>query len=132
MSRYATTQYNRVERVKAAVRDVHARAIAFHVSADRLSEMTTDIYRSDDYKKLTAYDRGYVRGQVDMLRQDIWQNHVVWMLGPATGPTRQVHTKWTEEMSTLCRQPGKLCGGHFWLKDGQPTTDIFTEYKPTN
>jgi len=53
---------------------------------------------------------------------------------PSTGPTRTaIKDEWTEEMSTLCRIPGALYGGHFWTDDnGDPTDRVWTEYKPTN
>lgn len=132
-SRYATTSYNRGERVKAKVKDIFARAIAFHFSADKLTAELAAVWHSADYLRLTAYQRGYIQGLVDELRADIWRNHVIWMLGPSTGPSRVVHSEWTEEMSTLCRLPGQLFGGHFWTDDsGRPTDHVFTEYKATN
>lgn len=132
-SRYATTSYNRGKRVESAIRDIYSRAVAFHFTADRITELMSAVWQSADARKLTGYQLGYVWGIADMLREDIWRNHVAWMLGPSSGPSRQVPSEWTEEMSRLCRLPGQLYGGHFWTDDnGQGTDKVFTEYKPTN
>lgn len=132
-SRYATTSYNRGERIKARILDVYARARAFRLHSDTIRDLLTPIYQSADYRKLTQWQRGYVAGLIDGNRNELWNRHVVWMLGPASGPIRVAGTEWTDQMSRLSRLPGELYGGHFWLDDnGQPTDRPFTDYKPTN
>jgi hypothetical protein len=132
-TKYATTEYNRQQRVTNRLRDIYARAIAYRFTADKIHDELAALYASADYKRLTRYSMGYVAGLAAGYSADIWQNHVIWMLGPSAGPTRIVHSEWTDEMSTLCRLPGQLYGGHFWTDDnGQPTDKPYTEYKPTN
>lgn len=132
-TRYATTVYNRLERVKGKVRSIYSQAIAFRQTCDHVTTKMGEVWMSPDFRKLPAYERGYVRGMAEELRNDVWRNHVVWMLGPMSGPTRQANTAWTEEMSELSRTPGALYGGHFWIDDeGNPTDKEWTEYKATN
>jgi len=132
-SRYVTTEYNRHRRIVGRLNDIYARAIAFRVTHARILEEMSALYTLPDYKRLTTYYLGYIAGLQAGLDADIWRNHIVWMLGPASGPTRVVHSEWTAEMSTLCRIPGALYGGHFWTDDGgKPTDKVFTDYKPTN
>jgi hypothetical protein len=133
ITRYATTEYNRAERVKNRLRAVFSQAVAFRLTHAQILEKLQPIRASHDYQKLTSYYRGYMRAAEDAGFADIWHNHVAWCLGPASGPTRQAHTAWTEEMSTLCRTPGALYGGHYWTDDnGQPTDRPFTAYACTN
>lgn len=134
MSARQTMNYNRFLRVKSRINNIHSQAVAYRLPHDKTSDALQALYASDDYKRLPQYYKGFIQGLQDGLSADIWRNHVVWMLGPSTGPTRQAHTEWTDEMSTLCRLPGQLYGGHFWTDDnGQPALDRpYTEYKCTN
>lgn len=129
-----TTNYNRFTRVKAKVGDIYSRAIAYRLPSDKTTDELKALYGSDDYKRLPQYYKGFIQGLQEGLSADIWRNHVVWMLGPSTGPTRVAHTEWTEEMSRLCRLPGQLYGGHFWTNDdGTPALDRpYTDYHATN
>jgi hypothetical protein len=132
-SKRQTTQYNHWLNIKNGLSSIYSQAIAYRLSHDRIVEKLSALYLTNSYKRLTVYHLGYARGLNDGYMADIWQNHVVWMLGPASGPTRIVHAAWTEEMSVLCRIPGALYGGHFWTDDdGKPTDRVFTDYKPTN
>lgn len=132
-SHYTTTEYNRHKRIKGQIDSIFSHAIAFRLTHDAIVEKLSALYSSDDYKRQTAYYIGYSRGQIDAGFNDIWRNHVCWMLGPVTGPTRDSRELWTEEMSTLCRIPSALYGGHFWTDDNdQPTDRPFTAYACTN
>lgn len=132
-SKYVTTQYNHFVRVKSHINSIYSQAVAYRLSHSQILDKLAEMRATNSYKRLSSYYVGYIAGLGDGLMADIWRNHIVWMLGPSTGPTRRVHTEWTEEMSTLCRQPGKLYGGHFWTDDkGEPTDKVFTEYKATN
>lgn len=132
-SRRQDTQYNHLVRVKSQLNSIYSRAVAFHLSHARILELRTELFATNSYRRLTVYYRGYIAGLDDGLMADIWRNHVAWMLGSSTGPTRQSHTEWTAEMSELCRLPGQLYGGHYWTDDnGNPTDKQFTDYKVTN
>lgn len=132
-SKRQTTQYNHFTAVKSQLGSIFSQAVAYRLSHARILEKLSELYQTNSYQRLTTYYHGYIRGLEDGYMADIWRNHVVWMLGPSTGPTRRVHAEWTEEMSILCRQPGQLFGGHYWTDDkGEPTDKLFTEYKATN
>jgi hypothetical protein len=132
-SKRQTTQYNHWQRAKSALSDLYMSAKIYRLTHAQILERRSKLFESNSYRRLTTYYVGYMRGLDDAYMADIWRNHVVWMLGPKSGPTRQVHTEWTEEMSTLCRTPGALFGGHYWTDDsGKPTDKVFTEYACTN
>lgn len=90
LSRHAVTSSNRFERVKARTRDILSMAEAFRLSHDRFQErIREDIYRSDDYGRLSAGDRQYIGGYID--RQiDVWYSVHVWVLhsAPCTAKMR--------------------------------------------
>lgn len=135
MSKYAGTEYRRSQRVISRLQSIYSSVIAYRLPHTSLLEKLAELYQSSDYKRLTPYYRGYVAGLQSGLDADISRNHLVWMLGPSTGPTHNTHTDpWDDEMSRLCRLPGQLYGAHFWTDDdGKPCTDRpFGEYKPTN
>lgn len=132
-SRRQTTNYNHFLAVQTSLNSLYSQAIAFRLTHARILEQRSEIYASNSYRRLTTYYRGYIAGLDAGLMADIWRNHVIWMLGPASGPTRQVHTVWTEEMSTLSREKGSLYGGHYWTDDdGNPTDKVFTNYEVIN
>lgn len=132
-SRRQTTQYNHYLRVRNGLQSIYAQAIAFRWTHATILEKRSALFATNSYKRLTVYYTGYMAGLDDGLMADIWRNHIAWCLGPSTGPTRQAHTEWTEEMSALCRIPGALYGGHFWLNDDdKPTDKAFTDYACTN
>lgn len=133
-SRYATTVYNRRVRVESKIGSIYSNAVAVRSSCDAVSAEILAVWQSPDYLRLPAFERGYVHGLEHGLNADIWRNQVCWRLGPSTGPTRTaIKDAWTAEMSTLCRLPGELYGGHFWLDDdGNPTDKVWTDYKVTN
>lgn len=132
-SRRQTTNYNRYERVRRQLADVYARAHAYHLSHDRILALRDPILKSNDYRRLTTYYRGYIAGLQDGWMRECWTK-VVWRLGPASGPTRTaIRDAWTEEMSELSRRPGELYGGHYWLTDaGEITDKEFTAYAVIN
>lgn len=118
----------RVSDFQSRIQSVFSETRAYQLTSDQqLARITERVYRHPDYSRLTRYERGYLRGVQDTLQTQLWQD-VVWMLGPATGPTREALTEWTEEMSVLCRKPGELFGGHFW----KGTDKTYTDYKATN
>lgn len=127
-TRYATTQHNRLERVKSAIGDVYSRVECYRLTSNAMIELLQEVWQSSDYRKLPAYDRGYLHGISDTKRNAIWHSMVEWRLGPATGPIRTAGGAWTDEMSELARTPGMLYGGHYWKGTDKP----FTEYRPTN
>ena len=132
-SKHATTEYNRFQRVRGAVGNAYSLTIAFQSTHTALLDKLTAIYNSADYKKLSNYYRGYIAGIVDSLSAEISRNYLAWCLGPSTGWTRNSAEPWNEEMSTLCRLPGQLYGGHFWTDDkGQPTQKAFNGYTCIN
>ena len=121
--------YNRFRAFRIRVNDVFSRVHRFHLSHDeQLALLTKYVYEHPDYKRLTQYELGYLRGLIDTKQNEVW-NAVIWRLGPSTGPTRDAMSTWTDEMSTLCRIPGALYGGHFW-KDRPDVT--YTPYTVTN
>lgn len=124
-----TTQYNHFTRVRSRLADLYARVIAYQSTHAQCLELRVELFASDSWHRLTRYHRGYIMGQDNARMQDIWQRYIVYMLGPASGPTRIVGTEWTEEMSQLSQAPGALFGGHFWLDtNGQPTRHAFTPW----
>jgi hypothetical protein len=132
-TKYQTTEFNRCKRVETHLQSIYSQVIAYRLTHEQLLNKLSELYQTTDYKKLTPYYQGYVSGLRKGLNDDIWRNHLAWCLGPASGPTRDTSQPWTEEMSTLCRLPGQLYGGHYWTDDdGKPTDKLFTEYKPTN
>ena len=124
--RYRVVRFNDF---KTRISGIYMRVHIYHLSHDRQMEiLTAELYNHPDWKRLTRYELGYLRGLMDAKQNELW-NAVIWRLGPSSGPTRDVHTEWTEEMSALCRIPGALYGGHFW-KD---KPDIaYTPYACTN
>ena len=114
---------------KGRIADVFSRVRIFHLTHDKQVElMAESIYKHPDFKRLTRYEVGYLRGLQDAMQSALWQD-VIWRLGPSSGPVRDVHSEWTDEMSELSRTPGALYGGHFW-KDAPDT--IYTAYACTN
>jgi hypothetical protein len=128
-TKYQTTEYNRFKRVENRLKDVYARTVAFKLPHAQQIELLKVVYASPDYVRLTAYYRGYVAGVAHDRSEAIWDDHLVYMLGPAAGATRQVHTEWTEEMSQLCRVPGALWAGHYW-KGADGAADLAHPYTP--
>lgn len=132
-TKYATTEYNRFLRVKAAANDVYSQVLAYQLThTQQLEMMTASVYTTKDYKRLTPYWRGYIAGMVDSLSAAISARQV-WRLGPASGPVTRADGEWTPELSALSRTPGALYGGHFWVdRDGKPTDKAFDGYKVIN
>lgn len=106
--------------------------------ADHLSDrIAQEIYNHPDYRKLTREDRGYLSGYRDSLQSRLWFEQVIWRLGPESGPLTadEQDRGWMTtsnpeggKLSILCRQKGKLYGGHFWIGTEKP----YTEYRVTN
>jgi hypothetical protein len=131
MSRYATTEYNRYERVRARACNVYSLAITCRMTHTDILARMVEIYDSADCKKLTTAYRFGLSATVRVLSDNLWQTHLEWRLGPAEGPLPEPHQDAGGEgkpLSILCRIPGALYGGHYWKGTNRP----FTEYKPTN
>lgn len=125
--------HNRFVRCCNRVKEIYTLAVIRHYTSEKVADKLSRLYLSNDYLKLTHYYRGYLAGLRDTRDADIWRTHVMWMLGPASGPIRIAYSEWTEEMSLLSRKPGQLYGGHFWLgADGKPSGDAYTTYAPIN
>lgn len=111
---------------------VYRAAVHGHWTHTRiLAELGDHLYRHVRYGRLTIRDREYLRGYTFAHAHVISERHLVWRLGPASGPCAEdVQGTWNETtpFSELCRIPGALYGAHFWRGTDQP----FGEYKPTN
>lgn len=72
-TRYATTEYNRRERILGRIKAAYADVQHFRLTDAELQRRRGDIYRSADAKRLTRADLGYVHGYDAALREALWR-----------------------------------------------------------
>jgi hypothetical protein len=130
----ADRNYDRFVALRSRLIGLTRQAIAEHWTHENLlAEEQRLIFTVPAFHKLTQVDRARLREVRSVWRDRINQELVIWRLGPESGPLPEtahgIHD-WPEggELSTLCRQPGKLYGAHFWRGTDQP----WGEWKATN
>ena len=128
VTRYATTSYNRYQRMKGRQDDIFARARAYKFTHEQMLAARTALYETADYQRLTYAQRFGLSELWSYEQSVLWREDLEWRLGPASGPVRTAHDPWTEEMSQWSRQPGALFGAHFWKGTDRP----FSEYSAIN
>lgn len=93
-----------------------------------LADLTRSIYDDPQYAKLPQIYRFALSEISGQWLSRIHELHLVWQLGPESGPIRSAGDEWTPEMSELSRTPGALFGSHYW-KDSDR---LFGEWKAIN
>lgn len=73
VSRHATTEYNRYQRVVSRLRDLYASTIAYARTFDQYLEAKERITTSKDYARLTTYYRGKFSGVDDALFSALYE-----------------------------------------------------------
>jgi hypothetical protein len=114
-SRYATTEYNRRERVRTRIRDAYATVRHFRLSHDELLRRRAEIMASPDWQRLTAGDRGYVLGYDAALRDELWrvlQFHYVTERGYVG--VASIGENGGHLTSEECRRADEFPRGHAW------------------
>lgn len=101
--------------------------------AQILEARTREIYDSPVWLKLASYERAEINAFFHACSDMAYRRDIVWRLGPVEGPlpeTADGMGVWGEgsPLSTLCRIPGALYGGHFW----RGTEKTFSGYTCTN
>ncbi len=120
----------RFNRLRERVFSIYARARIERLSHDAIeAQLRASVYTHPDYTRLGRELSAQLSGCVHTWRERIWREDVVWRLGDSTGPLPEDHN-WNEDspLSKLCREPGKLFGGHFWAG----TSYQYTGYVCTN
>jgi hypothetical protein len=78
-TKYATTEYNRGERVLSRLRDIYDCARSFHSThAEILTRLDEKIYKTRDWEKLTPYYRGMFAGTHRALRDCLYRYALAW------------------------------------------------------
>ena len=76
-TRYQTTEYNRLVRLRNKVKDLFGRARSFRWTLkEYLSHRTTDLYESPDWLRATHATRQYVQGWEDCLWEQLYMTHL--------------------------------------------------------
>lgn len=122
MSRYATTEFNRRERILRQLVDAYDTVRHFRLTDDELQQRRRAIYASDDAKRLRTADAGYLHGYDAALRRELWrivQFHYVTergMVGVAGVGENGGHLT-----SDECRRADEFPRGFAWpAVPGQP------------
>lgn len=139
MSELITSRPSRSKDRPHWVRDLEASIVSIFQTAKRdhlthgqiLDLRTSRVFNSPRWRLLTQTEREYLRGVFAGCMALTWRLDVEWCLGTEAVkfPADDID-RWAEgsELSQLCRQPGKLFGGHCWRG-----TDIpFDGWKATN
>lgn len=108
-------RYDRYITLRTRLIDTIRAAIAFKSThADLLARETALVWDTPTFQSLTVSQRDCLCEVQRVWRDRLYECHLEWRLGPASGPTRTAGDPWTEDMSVLSGTPGALYGAHFW------------------
>ena len=111
----ADYNYERYAALRMRLIDTYRKHVQFkstHVVL--LEDVTRLVWNDPKFARLPQYYRGCLREVSRVWSDRIYELHLDWRLGPASGPVRTAADAWTDEMSELSRTPGALFGAHYW------------------
>lgn len=114
VSKRQTTLYNKFQRIKNVIGEVHRRAKTFQSTLEELLEDQKKYLNHPEKNDLNSYYDGCLFGIASTLFDNIQTQQLEWLLYYTNRAGRVVHVKGWDNLPKYIKISGKFNGNHFW------------------
>lgn len=124
MSKYHTTQFNHLDKLKGNLYSIYQRAQREKWNTVTLfARRKAMVYDSPSYKKINQINMASLSGADSALFNNIQRNLVEWKIYYTNKNGKVVYVKQWQELPKYIRDNGNFNGNHFWNETNLPWGD---------